>query len=162
MQLLKIPTRSSACYQCKQAFDAGNDYFSLLVPQDEGYDRKDLCMTCWPQLGPQPAGSYWKGIIPAKKSKEKTLSKDQKALQLLKTQMQQEGIDPCLPFFIALYLERRKQIVWRRELSPKQQIVRYYEIAETGEMLVIKKAELTATSLVSLEKEIMQQLEGDD
>lgn len=124
----KIPRRSSRCHLGGEPLTPGTEYFSILIPTEMGYERKDYCPTCFEKINKQEGAQYWKGKIPQKIEKRQT--PDQKALDLFRKME-----DPKLLVVLALYLQRRDQVIKRGEL--------YYEIPETGEVIAVPKISLT-------------------
>ncbi len=128
----KIPRRSNQCISGEERFVPGSEYVSLLLPTDHGWERRDYCSACWEKVDKKDEGQYWRGKIPLKV--EKRLTPDEKALDLLRTLE-----EPKLLTVLALYLQRRGQIVRRGE--EKGEI--YYEIPENGETFALPKITLS-------------------
>ncbi len=122
----KIKKRLSHCIAGNEPFTPGSEYISLLTSTDEGWERADYCLECW-EKNKKP-GQFWRGKIPEKKVKK--LSPDEKALELFR-----KTEDQKLLSVLALYLVRRDQAVRRCET--------YYEIPETGEVIVVPKMNLS-------------------
>src|SRR5262245_51555099 len=131
-----LPHRSSHCVLEGEHFDPGMEYVSLL--SSEGH-RKDYCLRCWHSVGSTTDGSFWHGKIPDKK--DKTPLPDEKALELFR-QMN----DPKQRFVLALYLQRKQQLVRRTQTL--------YEIPKTGEIFDIEKVSLTSEEGEALAREI--------
>ncbi|MCC5832816.1 MAG: hypothetical protein JJU12_07225 [Chlamydiales bacterium] len=124
----KIPKRLTRCAAGDEPFTPGSEYVSLLKSTDEGWERADYCPKCWEQEKRGKYGPFWRGKIPLKK--EKRHSPDEQALELFR-----RTEDPKLLSVLALYLHRRDQIARRSET--------YYEIPETGEVVVVPKMRLS-------------------
>lgn len=124
----KIPRRLTHCAVGGELFTPGSEYISVLVLTEEGWERTDYCPKCWEKEDKAKKGAFWRGRIPLKK--EKKLSPDEKALELFR-----KTEDPKLLSVLALYLLRREQIMRRSET--------YYEIPETGEVIVVPKIPLS-------------------
>lgn len=120
----KIPKRAPRCSVCETPFIAGSIYISALV----GEERTDFCEACWEKADQSRFEQHWKGKIPHKL--EKKLTPDERALELFKSEE-----DPQLLAVLALYLQRREQVVKRS--STKK--VEHYEIPETGEVITIDR-----------------------
>ncbi|MCH9627901.1 MAG: hypothetical protein S4CHLAM2_15490 [Chlamydiales bacterium] len=128
----KIPRRANQCADGKERFLPGSEYVSLLTSTDHGWERTDFCLACWEKANKTREGQYWRGKIPLKIEKRQT--PDEKALKLLRTLE-----EPKLLSVLALYLQRRGQIVRRGE--GKGSI--YYEIPESGETFALAKITLS-------------------
>ena len=112
---MKLPRRSSSCQKCQKSFGPGSSYISQV--KDE--KRSDFCETCWPK-----EGEFWQGKIPVRKER----SPDEKALNLFRNRED-------FRYLLALYLERRKEVAHRPQLSQKEK--RCYEVLETGELFYV-------------------------
>lgn len=124
----KIPRRLSACKMGGEPFQPGSEYLSVLNATGQGWERSDYCVICWEKIKKDIKGHFWRGKIPLKKDKK--LSPDEKALGLfIKLD------DPKLLSVLALYLQRRGQIMKRGE----EKEFHYYEVPETGEMISVPK-----------------------
>lgn len=116
-----IPRRLTRCILGGESFDKGSEYVSFL---DAEGNRKDYCPLCWEKITKTSEGHFWKGKIPLKK--ERLSNPDQRALELFK-----ESCDPKIRFVLALYLQRKQQLVRRTPTL--------YEIPATGELFNVEK-----------------------
>lgn len=128
----KIPRRSTHCVLGGELFTPGTEYMSQLIATENGWQRADYCLTCWEKTPKKKEGAYWRGRIPAKKEKKKT--PDERALELFRKEE-----DPKLLSVLALYLQRRDQIIRRSE--EKKRLL--FEIPETGEIIPVPKMHLS-------------------
>jgi hypothetical protein len=115
-----IPRRLSHCILEGEPLEQGGEYISVL---DFEGRRKDYCCTCWEKIGKKVEGYFWKGRIPPKR--EKNLHPDQKALELFRSVE-----DRKLRFLLALYLQRKEQLIRRTKTL--------YEVPETGEVFDVE------------------------
>ncbi len=127
----KIPRRSTHCCAGGEPLAPGSEYISVLTSTEEGYERADYCLACFEKIT-HKSGQFWKGKIPQKVEKRQT--PDEKALELFLAEE-----DPHLLAVLALYLQRRGQIIRRGE-EKKMDV---YEIPETGEAVAIPKVSLS-------------------
>jgi hypothetical protein len=125
-----LPKRSNACADCNRAFDFNGEYISYLP--EEGWIRKDYCLFCWEKIATAKSGVYWKAHMLQKSQKKIPI--DEKAFLLFKELILDNG-DAKKSFVLALYLERRKQMIRRAENKKTSKI--YYEIPQTGEVVEI-------------------------
>lgn len=131
-----IPRRLSHCSLGRESFEPGCEYLSFL---DYEGNRKDFCLSCWDKMQRPIKGYFWKGVIP--KKKEKILHPDHQALILFKTMDH-----PKLRFLLALYLQRKHQLIRRTET--------FYEIPTTGEVFNIEKETLSQEEGVILAQQL--------
>lgn len=130
-----LPNRASHCIGAKEPFVSGSEYISYVEFAERETRREDYCPSCWKKVTKEK-GMFWKGKIPIKK--EKPLSVDEKALKMLREQCNAQQNEELL-YLLALYLERRKQLVKR--LDHKGKVT--FEIPFSGETFVIAKVPLS-------------------
>jgi hypothetical protein len=141
---IEIPRRASVCALGQEPLQEGSVYYSMLEEGD-GLQRKDYCSACWNQVrSDSNPRAFWKSKVLPKVSSQKRQVVDfsRYAFILLKEALE-TGIEEEA-FVLALYLARKKQLFLRNEMerAPGE---RYslYEVAETEEMLAVKKFDLT-------------------
>ncbi len=151
---ITIPRRSRVCLQGGDAFASGDSYFSILIPEGEGYRRQDYCSKCWSSSAKEQSiengRTHWRSKVPIKEQK-KELSSDDKALDRLMELVDGESDEEAaLAFLMALYLERKRRIVMRKELPTGF----CYENLRTEEMVVVKKIDPESVPLEVAEREL--------
>lgn len=134
MQL--IPRRLARCFLEGESFAEGAEYISFL---DRQGNRQDYCPFCWERVKKPVEGHFWKGKIPLKK--EKSSHPDKKTLELFR-----RLTDPKKRFVLALYLQRKQQLVRRTQTL--------YEIPETGEVFDLEKVTISTAEVDTLAHEI--------
>lgn len=115
-----VARRLSRCILGEEPFEPGMEYLSCL---DLDGNRKDYCVSCWEKTQKPTTEHFWRGKIPEKKGKGH--HPDKQALELFR-QLE----DPKKRFVIALYLQRKQQLLRRTQTL--------YEIPETGEIFDIE------------------------
>lgn len=163
MALVKfeIPPRMRRCCLGNEDFLPGMEYISLLEEgKDEKYFRKDFCQPCWKEASllalDQISGYvHWKSQVPLKTpGNGKQMKREFKALELLREIIANgDEEEESQAFVLALLLVRGKKIQLKQEITEdgKGQIL-LYEVAETEEMLAVKKVNLSAIQTVRLQQ----------
>lgn len=160
---IKIPRRSAACAQCQKSFISGMEFFSLLKEgAEEGiYIRQDYCLMCWEKLAQQKTledvRTTWKSKIPAKKEvSDLPRQRDARAMYLLKEALLRDGIEnDAEAFVLTMYLARKRLIYFRRDLVLKDgQEASIYEVAQTEEMLCVRKVPLSTLQIDKIQCEL--------
>jgi len=163
MLIIKIPVRAACCSQKKEPFVPNSEMISYIKFHDEEAVREDYCMECWNQVEEEKkraGGSFWRVKISPKKKER--IFHDQESLALFrKLQGASSSEEQKLLYLLALYLERRKQLV-RRPLQGTSKAVRYYEIVETGELFAVTACTLSPKENALLMAEIQTKLASDD
>lgn len=157
---IEIPKRGNLCHFGKELLVPGSDIYSTLREgANEGsYERQDFCQSCWEKLLRENNSDFrisWRSRIPLKKGvSDLPKQRDARAMYLLKEALKcNEADDHAEAFILALYLARKRIIYFRQDLVLEDgHPASIYEIAETEEMLCIRKM-----SLSSLEVDKIQQ-----
>lgn len=138
---IDIPKRARTCCTCQNAFSDGQVYYSVLHNEEhDQWLRFDYCESCCPKNKPS---IMWKGQAVCQ-SLIKPDETDQK-LQLihLLRETLANGVAAEEVFVIALYLARKRALLFRHEIQgPSGQVVWVYEAARTEEMFSVPKAPL--------------------
>jgi hypothetical protein len=137
-----LPRRLSRCILGQEPFEQGMEYLSFL---DLEGCRRDYCPACWEKIEKKGEGHFWKGKIPYKQ--KKASQPDENALELFR-----QHKDPKQRFVLALYLQRRGQLMRRTQTL--------YEIPETGELFEVEKISLSLEEGERVAKEIHCLIEG--
>ena len=142
----EIPRRAHFCASQKELFLESAEMISVLIPMSEGYERRDYCLACFEKdfsTFEQLEGLiYWKTVLSSKKTTGKQYTRDERAIELLRESLADKD-QSVLCYVLALYLERRNQLVKRQEKRSKVDPLVFYEVIDTGEILVVKKVELS-------------------
>lgn len=132
--IVQLPARCTHCSCGKEPLLSGLNYVSYM----NELQREDYCLPCWEKIQKEKKpldGAYWKGKVAPKK--QKILSKDEKALAFFQQEYPHENHEVL--YVLALYLERRKQLVKKADLRGKAG----FEIPLTGEIVYVKKVPVT-------------------
>lgn len=136
--LVQLPARCSHCSCGKEPLLSGLTYVSYMNDNQ----REDFCLVCWEKIQKEKKtleGSYWKAKVAPKK--QKVLSKDEKALAFF--QQEYESENHQLLYVLALYLERRKQLIKKSDSKGKVS----FEAVSTGELFQVKKVAVTQEAI---------------
>lgn len=163
---LEIPKRAAECHQGKELFQPKEKYHSLLLKVDEeDFCRRDFCLKCWEEVMkkalPEETVTSWQGTVPAAlEKKDEFLSRDEKALSLLKEKITDETTENRQQAFIlALYLARKRHLALRKEITLKDGLqALLYEVAETEEMLCVRKLDLPHLEIENIQKALASAL----
>lgn len=161
---IEIPRRSFACTKGLEPFKVGADYFSVLVDETEGLKRYDFCETCWENGVKEEflstAKSSWKSKVPEKKTERDLFqNRDEKILHLLKTSCPSGSFEEEMErFVLAIYLARKKILLLRQELAEENGVIDLYEVAETEEMIAVKKMPWNQIQVNKIQIELAEKL----
>lgn len=157
MRKLEIPRRSRKCLKGEEELAPGMEYCSALTEAEEGnYLRHDYCINCWQGLSNDEKGhTHWRSKIPQKVEETLPKDRDDRAMVLLK---QLRTTSPQEAFVLALFLVRRKRLIWRQEVDPDGEKFDLYEEVGTEEMIPVKKIPLTDIEIATTQKLIAERL----
>jgi len=128
------------------------EYYSMLEEGEGGeFLRKDYCLPCWKKVltgGKENISQkiFWKSHVPVKKQgPDLSLRRNERAFQLLKEIYQKETEEDIVQAFVlTLLLARNRMLQLRQEITQNDgQPILLYEVADTEEMLCIKKVNLS-------------------
>ncbi len=159
-----IPRRHRSCAVTNEAFEAGQEYYSLLVQEDNTYTRRDYSTAGWEEYRQSSEwdkeATFWKARIPARHDKVKD-SKElgQRALELLRTALDENA--DAEAFVLALYLVRLKMLIQRQQAEHEGKPSIFYELLETSEILIVPEVPLTNLEVTTLQTTIAAKLKGE-
>lgn len=160
---VEIPKRGNCCAMGQETLGPGMEIYSVLKEgQEEGiYERRDYCLACWDKMSKQndlqDLRSSWKSKIPLKKeASQLPKQRDARAMCLLKEALTRNCHDNhAEAFILALYLARKRIIYLRQELILEDgQLASVYEVAETEEMLCVRKIALSNLEVEKTQREL--------
>lgn len=163
---IEIPKRGIACKERGEPFVPGMGYYSLLINDpEEGFSRHDFCLECWQKksIDEQQGRDrvFWHSVIPSSKEvyKDCCSERDQQIHQLFHGTSQSEWQGPAERFILALYLQRKKKLILRREWKDEEgRTFLLYEIPESEEMLPIEKVPLSTIDIQNIQANIAEKL----
>lgn len=147
MILLDIPRRAKICTLSAEHFVPGSLYFTRLIPLKEGeYERQDYSASSWEKVKDDLQDAIiWKGEVPKKTALEKKTDKLEKGLEALRTALEGESLEEQKEaLLMALFLQRRKNLIARGEIKKKGVVKLLFEVLDTEEMLAVSKVTLNS------------------
>lgn len=157
-----IPRRQRHCVGCQKPFVDKQEYHSTLGDEENGqFLRRDFCRACYQnEVAAEKPAVTWKGIV-ASSAVKKDPSTDHitRLLEQLKETQGKPG-QATEAFFLALYLARKKAIIFRHEiLNTDGRALWIYEVMATEEMLTVEKVPITKLQGAHLQKEVLDLLQ---
>jgi hypothetical protein len=161
-----IQSRAHACQSCKKQFADKEPFHTMLFDQKSGYDRFDVCESCWTSQYSQGATdrkgfvSYWQSVYnvppaappePIQKETAETLLR-----KLVESNDPRQG--PAL-YILAAMLERKRILKVKTQLSRDGQRVFVYEHARTGDLFQIQDPNLQLDQLEGVQHEVLHLLQ---
>ncbi len=130
MNNITIPRRQHTCSACQAPLTHDSLYYSRLQWNDDQPAREDFCHQCWQSTTTK--GCFWKGTVLAQDDtkKQARLTQNEEAIQQLHDALLSQYHHDA--FILALYLERRKILALRQEISRSSHTIRIYEHPPSG------------------------------
>ncbi len=160
MEDWNIQTRSSFCTHCQTPFVEKESCYTILSSGDMGYQRQDLCRSCWIASGEtlirEKLGviSYWQGVYePPSLAPPDPLSKED-AQTILRRMLQRSDPSEMEARYILAVMLERKRILKHRETQKTAEKLLVYEHAETGEIFMIQDPQLRLDQLEEVQKRV--------
>lgn len=164
-----IPKRNLHCVASGVRFISGMEYYSLVFEnEEEEVVREDYTVAAWATHGKKRQeevnGTNWKGRVPERKEDKPTARfHDEKALALLKEDLQEKDADlQAEAFVLALFLRRRKALIHRKEVKRKKRGYILYEVNGTEEMLTVPTFTLHELQTDKIQQTIADKLLGSE
>lgn len=112
-----IAKTSIACAGCEKEFAEGEEVFSALHEDADGFRRKDYCAGCWPGQDGQGAFSFWRTQLPASDAPVRQFVDDDVVLDLFRRlEGHAEPEKRNFRYVLALLLMRKKVLKFREFL----------------------------------------------
>ena len=151
-----IRPRGDACTACQRPFADREDYHTLLRLDTSGYQRRDLCGSCYAQAPRDGDLSYWQGEykVPPPPSAE-PIQKETAETLLRKLVESSDPAHAAARYILAVMLERKRILKHRdtvQEENGPELLV--YEHAHTGESFTIPDPHLRLDQLARVQDEI--------
>ncbi|HEV7402403.1 MAG TPA: hypothetical protein VGO11_05735 [Chthoniobacteraceae bacterium] len=158
-----IQSRADRCAATGAEFGDGEYFYTLLFDEKAGFRREDLSEAAFqarPADAPAPF-SFWKSKYEVAPPPAPEALGKQTAEDLLRRYLAEDSPQYAnVRYILALMLER-KRIIKEVEVhtSENGEIMRIYEFAKTGEVLVIPDPQLKLNQLVEVQNEVAGMLQ---
>jgi hypothetical protein len=151
-----IQPRSQICSACQQPFADKQTYHTLLSSTATGYERRDLCPTCFPAASRDGVVSYWQGEykLPAPPPPE-AIHKDTAETWLRKLVEAKDPGQASACYILAVMLERKRILKHRDTVED----VLIYEHAVTGESFAVPDPHLRLDQLEEVQRQVAELLQ---
>ncbi len=160
-----IRTRGTVCNGCENAFEDGNAYHSVLIFNEDGYNRSDFCQACWDggKKDTPNIVSYWKGVFKSPPPPAEEPLKKETAESLLRKLMEEDDEEMhSVIFILAVMLERKRTLIERdvHTRDDDQAMVRVYEHRKSGETFLVVDPKLSLTEIEPVQTQVINLLGG--
>jgi len=161
-----IQSRAHACQSCKKAFADKEAFHTMLFDEKSGYERFDVCESCWKDQYSQGAidrkgfVSYWQSIyiVPPAAPPEAIQKESAETLLRKMIELNDRKYGPAL-YILGAMLERKRILKVKTQLSRDGRRVFVYEHAKTGDLFQIEDPNLQLDQLEAVQHEVLHLLQ---
>lgn len=157
-----IKHRADACAQTERPFEAGEQFYTLLFQEGQGFRREDLSEEAWAQRNENiKPFSFWKTRYePAPTAPPEPLEKQtaEEILRRLLTENNPANVNAC--YVLAVMLERKRILKQIRIEQSGDRPVLIYEHAKTGDVLIVPDVRLRLDEIEHVQNEVSQLLKS--
>lgn len=161
-----IQSRARACQTCGNPFADQEPYHTLLFEQRSGFERLDVCGTCWSEQHQHGAAdrkgyvSHWQGVFSVPPAAPPDPIQRDNAESLLRrlTERNQPAWQPAA-FILAVMLERKRALKIRETLRSEGRRIFVYELPRSGELFTVPDPQLRLDQLEQVQRDVAHLLE---
>jgi hypothetical protein len=153
----EIKSRSHHCSRTGKQFEEGENFYTLLFREADGYRREDLCEDAYAESNENIRPfSFWKSTYeaPAPAKREAFQSGDAEGLLRHLIEENQPATRNAR-FILAAMLERKRLL---RPLPSDEKGLLVYEFPTSGESIVIENPDLALEQLTAVQTEVSELL----
>lgn len=152
-----IQHRAESCAVTGEPFVAGENFYTLLFRDGDGFRRQDLSETAWEQRNEnlQPF-SFWRSRFeppPAIPSEPLPKESAEELFRRLVSEADRANANAC--YVLAAMLERKRILKQIQTESRDQSRVLIYEHQKTGDVFVVPDPQLRLDELEGVQMEVM-------
>lgn len=149
-----IKHRADACAVTNRAFEPGEQFYTLLYREGNGYRREDLSEEAWTSRNENIRPfSFWKTRYePPPPAPPEPLAKEN-AEELLR-RLLAENRQPNACYVLAVMLERKRVLKPVKSENGETGPVLIYEHAKTGDVFIVPDVQLRLDELEAIQTEV--------
>jgi hypothetical protein len=157
-----IKHRADACARTGRAFQSGEQFYTLLFREGEGFRREDLSEEAWAQRNENITPfSFWKmRYEPPPPEPPEPLGKEsaEDLLRRLLAANDPAHVNAC--YVLAVMLERKRVLKQIKTDKTDERPVLIYEHAKTGDVFIVPDVRLRLDELEHVQHEVSQLLQN--
>lgn len=157
-----IKHRADACARTGRPFQAGEQFYTLLFREGDGFRREDLSEEAWAQRNENIRPfSFWKTRYePPPAAPPEALAKEsaEELLRRLLAQNDPANANAC--YVLAVMLERKRVLKQVKTEQAEDRPVLVYEHAKNGDVFMVPDARLRLDELEHVQQEVSQLLKS--
>jgi hypothetical protein len=156
-----IKHRADVCARTERPFEPGEQFYTLLFREGDGFRREDLSEEAWQQRNEniQPF-SFWKSRYePPPAAPPEPLAKEnaEDLLRRLLAEHNPANANSC--YVLAVMLERKRVLKQVKTEETGERPVLVYEHAKNGDVFIVPEVRLRLDELEEVQSEVAQKLQ---
>jgi hypothetical protein len=155
-----IKHRADACARTQRPFEAGEQFYTLLFREGDGFRREDLSEEAWSQRNENIRPfSFWKTRYePPPATPPETLAEEnaEDILRRLLAENDPAHANAC--YVLAVMLERKRVLKQIKADRTEDRPVLIYEHAKTGDVFIVPDVRLRLDEIEHVQQEVSQLL----
>ena len=157
-----IKHRADACARTQRAFEPGEQFYTLLFREGEGFRREDLSEEAWAQRNENIRPfSFWKTRYePPPPAPPEPLGKEtaEDILRRLLAENDASHANAC--YVLAVMLERKRVLKQIKADQTEDRPVLIYEHAKTGDVFIVPDVRLRLDEIEHVQNEVSHLLKN--
>jgi hypothetical protein len=157
-----IKHRADACARTQRPFQPGEQFYTLLFREGDGFRREDLSEEAWTQRNENIRPfSFWKARYePPAAAPPEALAKEG-AEELLRRLLAENNLaNANASYVLAVMLERKRVLKQVKTEQTDDRPVLIYEHAKSGDVFIVPDARLRLDELEHVQHEVSQLLKN--
>ena len=157
-----IKHRADACARTGRPFAPGEQFYTLLFPEGQGFRREDLSEEAWSQRNENIRPfSFWKSRYePPPTAPPETLRKENAEDILRRFLAQNDPAQANACYILAVMLERKRVLKQIKADRTEERPVLIYEHAKTGDVFIVPDVHLRLDQLEHVQSEVSRLLQS--
>lgn len=155
-----IKHRADACARTQRPFEPGEQFYTLLFREGEGFRREDLSEEAWAQRNENIRPfSFWKSRYePPPAAPPEALAKENAEDLLRRLLGQNDAANANACYVLAVMLERKRVLKQIKADQSEGRPVLIYEHAKSGDVFIVPDVRLRLDELEHVQEEVSQLL----
>jgi hypothetical protein len=157
-----IKHRADACARTGRLFQAGEQFYTLLFREGDGFRREDLSEEAWAQRNENIRPfSFWKTRYePPPAAPPEALAKESAEELLRRLLAQNDPANSNACYVLAVMLERKRVLKQVKTERADDRPVLVYEHAKSGDVFIVPEVRLRLAELEHVQHEVSQLLKN--
>lgn len=157
-----IKHRADTCARTGRAFQPGEQFYTLLFREGEGYRREDLSEEAWTQRNENIRPfSFWKSRYePPPAAPPEALAKENAEEIFRRLLAQNDPVNTNACYVLAVMLERKRVLKPIKTDQGDDRPVLIYEHGKTGDVFIVPEVRLRLDEIEQVQNEVSQLLKN--